>query len=124
MSQSARLQAAFRLAALLGCAVGELPARVGYDEWIEWLAWWELEPWGEPRADLRQSVGIAYQLAPYLPAGRELPRLIWPYYDEAEEIDDATMQAAAEAERRRWADWEVSRKRKVIDGEINQHDRD
>ena len=110
------MQFAYRLAGLLGCTVGELPTRIGWQEWVEWRAWWELEPWGETRADLRQSVAIAYQLAPHMPAGRELPGLTWPYYDEADEVSDEALQAAAEAERRRWAEWEAGRKRNSSDG--------
>lgn len=99
------------MASLLGCTLAELPHRVGYDEWLTWCAWYELEPWGESRADLRQSVGIAYHLAPYLAAGAELPAVTWPYFEEAEQLDVAAMQAAAEAERQRWEEWERTRPR-------------
>jgi hypothetical protein len=91
--------------------VGELPDRLTWDEWIDWQAWYQLQPWGEERADLRASVGIAYALAPYMPPGAELPALQWPYYEGEAEIDIESLAAAAEAERLRWEEWEATRPR-------------
>ena len=118
MIRSPLLQLAHRLAAAIGCAVRELPERIGWDEWVAWRAWWEIEPWGEPRADLRAAAGVTYQLAPYLPRGAELPRLLWPYWDEADgEPTPEEMKAAVEAERARWEAWEAERKAKRGGGE-------
>lgn len=97
---------------MIGCSLVELPTRVGWDEWLLWRAWYAIEPWGESRADLRQSVAIAYTLSPYLSRGTELPQLVWPYYDSEDDLPTPEeLQAAAEAERVRWAEWEASRKR-------------
>lgn len=105
------MQLALRVAGLIGCTLAELPQRIGWDEWLIWEAWYDLEPWGEWRADLRQSVAIAYQLAPYLPAGRELPAVVWPYYETEEELDLAKLQEQLEADQQRWAEWDATRPR-------------
>ena len=110
---------AHRLAALIGCTVGELPDRLTWQEWIDWQAWYQLQPWGEERADLRQSVAIGYQLAPYLPAEQELPSLVWPYYDD-DGLDAEAMQAAAAAEQARWAEWEATRPRGSVSRETGR----
>lgn len=101
------------MAGLIGCSLRELPERIGWDEWLLWRAWYQIEPWGENRADLRQSVGLAYTLAPYLPRGSELPALTWPYYSDSDELPAEQLQAAADAERVRWDAWEASRRRKT-----------
>jgi hypothetical protein len=89
-----------------------LPTRVGWDEWLVWRAWYGIEPWGESRADLRQTVAIAYTLSPYLQGGAELPQLVWPYYDTEDDLPTVEeLRAAAEAERVRWAEWEAGRKK-------------
>ena len=94
--------------------MGELPERLGWDEWIRWLAWWELEPWGEARADLRQAVALSYTLAPYLRRDTELPALTWPYWDQdGEELDVEALRALAAAEAKRWAEWDATRRRGV-----------
>ncbi len=46
---------AFRLAALFGCTVRELLARIDARELAEWQAYFRLEPFGEERADWRQA---------------------------------------------------------------------
>ncbi|PCI51396.1 MAG: hypothetical protein COB49_01965 [Alphaproteobacteria bacterium] len=46
---------AFRLAALLGCTVRELLARIDARELAEWQAYYRLEPFGEERADWRTA---------------------------------------------------------------------
>ena len=95
---------------MLGCTVSELPGRVSWDEWICWRAWYLLQPWGEERQDLRSAVAISYQLAPYLPRESELPTLTYPYTED-EPIDPEQLKAAAEAEARRWAEWDAERRK-------------
>ncbi len=46
----------FRLALALGMPVRELLARTGSDEITEWMAFYQLEPFGEIRADIRSGV--------------------------------------------------------------------
>lgn len=97
----------------MGCTVAELPERIGWQEWIDWLAYWEIEPWGEARADERAAAGICYQLAPYLPKEMDLPQLAYPYFESSvptrEEIEE--MQRAVREHTERWAEWERGRKK-------------
>ena len=44
---------AFRLALALGMTVRDLLQKIGSDELSEWMAFYELEPFGEFRADFR-----------------------------------------------------------------------
>ncbi len=46
----------FRLALALGMPVRELLGRIGSDELTEWMAFYQLEPFGDMRADLRSGV--------------------------------------------------------------------
>ena len=52
----------FRLALALGTPVRELLARMGSDELTEWMAFYQLEPFGDFRADLRSAI-VASTLA-------------------------------------------------------------
>jgi hypothetical protein len=52
----------FRLALALGLPVRELLARIGSDELTEWMAFYQLEPFGDFRADLRSAI-VASTLA-------------------------------------------------------------
>jgi hypothetical protein len=46
----------FRLALALGCPVREMLASMGSDELTEWMAYYQLEPFGDYRADYRSGV--------------------------------------------------------------------
>jgi hypothetical protein len=46
----------FRLALALGIPVRELLSRIGSDEITEWMAFYQLEPFGDMRADIRSGV--------------------------------------------------------------------
>ncbi|MFZ2738093.1 MAG: DUF4035 domain-containing protein [Burkholderiaceae bacterium] len=46
----------FRLALALGLPVRELLARIGSDELTEWMAFYQLEPFGDFRADVRAGI--------------------------------------------------------------------
>lgn len=51
---------AHRLAIQLGCAdVSGLLAQLPQGAWLEWIAYFEREPWGELRADTRQAITSA-----------------------------------------------------------------
>lgn len=47
---------AFRLALALGCTVRELLQRIDSEELTLWHAYYNLEPWGEERADIRAAI--------------------------------------------------------------------
>ncbi len=44
------------LALALGCTVGELQQRMGAAEFASWLAFYQMEPFGELRADMRAAM--------------------------------------------------------------------
>ena len=52
----------FRLALALGLPVREMLSRMGSDELTEWMAYYQLEPFGDYRADYRSGV-VASTLA-------------------------------------------------------------
>jgi len=54
-----------------------------WEDATDWLAAFELAPWGDGRDDQRQQVLISYLL--HGTVGGELPALDWPYFDQ----DDA-----------------------------------
>lgn len=49
----------FRLALALGATVAELEQRMGVLELTEWMAYYQIEPFGEERADLRAGIVAA-----------------------------------------------------------------
>jgi len=49
----------FRLALALGTTVGELLGRISSRELSEWMAYYELEPWGTVPADYRAGIVAA-----------------------------------------------------------------
>jgi|SRR6185369_8653773 hypothetical protein len=51
----------FRLAALLGCTVRELTNRLDAAELVEWIAYDQLEPFGEGRLVLQQAMMMRQQ---------------------------------------------------------------
>lgn len=99
-----------RLALALGCTVNELLRRLTLDELFAWRAYEELDPWGETRADFRQAAATAYHLSPYLPVGFELPKLTYPYFAAAEDVDVAAIEAAAKAAEQHWQEWDRQRR--------------
>ena len=97
------------MALALGCGVAELGNRLDLQEYLDWEAYYEAEPWGDRRADDRQAVLIAYLLSPWLPKGTKHPRLEYPYFDELEPIDSKAAQQAADEWAERWKAWEAER---------------
>lgn len=49
----------FRLALALGKTISELRATLSYREFRDWCMYFDLEPWGEQRADLRNGIAAA-----------------------------------------------------------------
>ena len=49
----------FRLALALGLPVRDLLARIGSDELTEWMAFYQMEPFGDFRADVRSGIVAA-----------------------------------------------------------------
>lgn len=56
---------------------------LSWDEFLDWQAAHELDPWGELRADLRAAVPLA-MVAAVLTADARPPDLTWPYFGEDE----------------------------------------
>ena len=57
-------------------------------DWHFWLAMWEVEPWGDLRADQRAAAQALWNTAPYAGENADLPNLTFPYWvDEMAEID-------------------------------------
>jgi hypothetical protein len=52
----------FRLALAMGRTIQELRAVLSYTEFQEWCLYYQIEPWGEDRADLRAGI-VASTLA-------------------------------------------------------------
>lgn len=40
----------------LGCTVTELQGRIEYSEFLEWIAFYEAEPWGEGRSEIHTAL--------------------------------------------------------------------
>jgi hypothetical protein len=78
----------FRLALALGKTVRELRETLSYREFVEWCQFYEIEPWGDHRADLRAGVIAAtLQNVYYQAVGAEQtarPLDYMPYVDKPE----------------------------------------
>lgn len=89
------------MALALGLTVDELLTRVGSRELTEWMAYARLEPFGEPRADLRMGITAAlianchrnpqHRAEPYTPEDF-MPRL----EADAEEREERRQQTLKE----------------------------
>jgi len=63
-------------------------------ELAEWKAFYEMDPWGEQRADLRMALGMWATLKPHSKAAID-PLGFMPYADEKNDIpDDVTAKEA------------------------------
>jgi hypothetical protein len=83
---------AFELCERLGCADPDwLLDSIDWPTFIEWRARYELQPWGEERADLRQMVLIHYLLSPYSSGDQTPPEPLYPYFANS----DLDLKAAA-----------------------------
>lgn len=85
---------AFRLCLALGYShPDELLSRLTLAQYQEWVAFYELEPFGDLRADQRQAAGVLWGISPYLKEHTDLPDLHYPYFDEIESEDDFVARA-------------------------------
>ena len=72
-----------------------LLSRLTAEEWLDWLAYYSLQPWGETRADQRQEALLGTLAAPLMGAGYQMPALRYPYETDGEpEIDSAATTLA------------------------------
>jgi hypothetical protein len=56
-------------------------AELSWPQVLDWLAFYELDPWGQRREDLRAGMLAALLLAPWSET-IEPPNLTWPYFDD------------------------------------------
>ena len=45
-----------RLALALGGTVTDLQHRMPYREYVDWVALWQIEPWGDARGDMQAAL--------------------------------------------------------------------
>ena len=99
----------FRLALAMGRTLHELRAALSYAEFQEWCLYYQIEPWGEDRSDLRAGI-VASTIANY--AGKEratdappaLPADFMPYLDRPEPAEPAGDRPLTDEELAAWAD--------------------
>lgn len=99
----------FRLALAMGRTIQELRAVLSYAEFQEWCWYYQIEPWGEDRADLRAGI-VASTIANY--AGKlraegadpAIPADFMPYLDRPEHAPQAEAQTLSDDELAAWAD--------------------
>lgn len=74
----------FRLALALGLPVREMLASMGSDELTEWMAYYQLEPFGDYRADYRSGVVASTFANAHRPkdAGPFKPEDFMPFLDK------------------------------------------
>jgi hypothetical protein len=65
----------FRLAKELGMSVRRAQEEIASDEFTEWIAYYELEPFGELRADVRQAHTSAILASVHRRKGSRQPRI-------------------------------------------------
>lgn len=80
----------------MGCSVRELLARFGADELTEWLAFYQIEPFGDYRADVRSGV-VAATFA-NANRGKDAkpftPEDFMPFVERPEPVNDPKTNAA------------------------------
>lgn len=57
----------------MGRTVEELSATLSPAEWVTWMAYYQLEPFGSPADDDRFRVLTTHVIAPHMRSGSELP---------------------------------------------------
>lgn len=70
-----------------------IPRELSSVQYREWVQYFELEPWGELRADQRHAAGVLWSISPYLKEHTELPELHYPYFADIETEDEFVARA-------------------------------
>ncbi len=83
----------------------QLDEVLSWDDFVLWRARYELQPWGELRGDMRQSVLLSYLLRPHLKrAPGRPPSVMYPYEHGPKASDFEGFTERMEAYR----DWQAS----------------
>lgn len=99
----------FRLALAMGRTLKELREVLSYAEFQEWCLYYQIEPWGESRADLRAGI-VASTLANIYMDFRGVdekykPADFMPYLDKPEpELQPVIEQELTDEQLAAWAD--------------------
>lgn len=85
---------AFRLCLALGVrSPDRLWDELSWKEWTEWQEFWDLEPWGDQRHDLRQVALLVSIFAAWSGAHHGLPDATYPYFAVGAINQEATGEA-------------------------------
>lgn len=87
------------------------------DQWRDWIAYYDIEPWGETRADQRQMALLGWLFSPF--GNSPPPQAEYPYFEhEAFDAEAASQQLAEHQQRIRdeLAEWENERARRNGNG--------
>ena len=100
----------FRLALTMGRTIQELRAVLSHAEFQEWCLYYQIEPWGEDRADLRAGI-VASTIANYAGKCRAegaepaLPADFMPYLERPAPAESPTSdRLLSDDELAAWAD--------------------
>ena len=87
------------LCQVLGCPHPEdlerPPWNLTWRKFEDWLAWWEINPWGQVRADMRAAVPWGIIGALFDPTAQP-PNALFPYWDAQDQVQidvDASFDA-------------------------------
>jgi len=83
---------AFELCRVLACPhparLHTPPWNLTADQFDDWLAVWEADPWSQQRQDLRSAAMVANLLGPHInDSAWEPPSLLFPYFDTDDTSD-------------------------------------
>ena len=53
---------------------------LSWNQALDWVALFDLEPWGDKRDDMRTFAAAMVGVSPYLGKGADLPEPCWPYW--------------------------------------------
>lgn len=98
----------FRLALALGKTISELRATLSYREFMEWCLYFEIEPWGEIRADMRSGIvaaSIHNVYAEWVGKDKRFSAAeFMPYLEKPEPVAVVEPQPLTDEELADWAD--------------------